>query len=124
MADTEKDRTTKLILYRDTPYQCWARVDLANGDPIYISIARSGVIIKKSNFGVFGPDLYRSNIHGALLKAQAIDAETQSYSTPHDMTNPALRAFTQATLDASSAADLASRLNGTSNRLIAGKSTL
>jgi len=115
-ADDKKVRTTKLILYRDTAYQCWARLDLANGDPIYISVARSGVVIKRSNFGLFGQELYRSNIHGAILKAQAIDAETENYSTPEDMTNPALRAFTQASLDARSAAELASRLNGASKR--------
>lgn len=86
---------------------------MANGDPIYISIARSGVVIKRSNFGLLGQQLYRSSIHRAILIARALDAQIKNYSTPGDMTNPTLRAFTQATLDAHSAAELASRLNGT-----------
>jgi len=104
-------RMTKLILYRDTRNQCWARVDLASGEPIYISVARSGVVVKRSGLGLLGTKLYRSNIHGAAMTAQALDSRTRSRLTPDGMTHPALRAFTQATLEASSAAELASRLN-------------
>jgi hypothetical protein len=105
------DQVTKLILYRDTRNQCWARVDLASGEPIYISVARSGIVVKRSSFGLLGAKLYRSNIHRAAMTAQALDAQTRSYLTPDDMTNPALRAFTQAALEARSSAELASRLN-------------
>ena len=102
---------TKLILYRDTRNQCWSRVDLASGEPIYISVARSGIVVKRSSFGLLGAKIYQSNIHSAAMTAQALDAQTRSYLTPEDMTNPALRAFTQAALEARSSAELASRLN-------------
>ena len=105
------DQITKLVLYRDTRNQCWARVDLASGEPIYISVARSGIVVKRSRLGLLGAKLYRSNIHGAAMTARALDAQTRSYLTPNDMTNPALRAFTQATLEARSSAELDSRLN-------------
>ena len=114
MAATDH-RITKLTLYRDTPNQCWARVDLASGEPIYISVARSGIVVKKSRLGLLGTELYRSDTHRAAVTAAAIHAQTRSYLTPADMTSAALRAFTQATLEASSAAQLASRLNGASN---------
>ena len=45
------------------------------------------------------------------MTAQALDAQIRKYLTPEDMTNPALRAFTQAALEARSSAELASRLN-------------
>jgi hypothetical protein len=105
------DRMTKLISYRDTRNVCWARVDLASGEPIYISVARSGIIVKRSSLGFLGTKLYRSNIHRAAMTAQVLDAQTRSYLTPGDMTNPALRAFTQAALEARSSAELVSRLN-------------
>jgi hypothetical protein len=105
------DQTTKLILYRDTQRHCWARVDLASGEPIYISVARSGIIVKRSSLGLFGRKLYRSNIHRAAITARALEAQTRSRLTPDDMTSPALRAFTQAALEARSSDELASRLN-------------
>ena len=105
------DQKTKLILYRDTRNQCWARVDLASGEPICISVARTGIIVKRSSLGLLGPKLYRSSIHRAAIIAQALDAQTRSHLTPDDMTNPALRAFTQAALEARSSAELVSRLN-------------
>jgi hypothetical protein len=112
MAGREKgDQMTKLISYRDTRNVCWARVDLASGEPIYISVARSGIIVKRSSLGFLGTNLYRSNIHRAAMTAQVLDAQTRSYLTPGDMTNPALRAFTQAALEARSSAELVSRLN-------------
>ncbi len=112
MADSATgDQITKLILYRDTRKQCWARVNLASGEPIYISVARSGIVVKRSGLGLLGAKLYRSNIHWAAMTARALDAQTRRYLTPNDMTNPALRAFTQATLEARSSAELASRLN-------------
>ena len=108
---TTGDRMTKLISYRDTRNLCWARVDLASGEPIYISVARSGIVVKRSSLGLLGPKLYRSNIRRAAMTARVLDAQTRSYLTPDDMTNPALRAFTQAALEARSASELASRLN-------------
>ena len=52
----------KLVRYKDSSSQCWSRVDLENGDPIYIGIARPSVLIKKSNLGILGAVLYCSFI--------------------------------------------------------------
>ncbi len=46
--------------FKDSTFQCWSRVDLPNGDPIWISIAQTGVLIKKSKLGLKGEVLYQS----------------------------------------------------------------
>jgi hypothetical protein len=102
----------RLVRYVDGGGACWSRVDLDNGDPIWISVAQSGVVVKRSRLGLMGAKLYEeSNIYRAAETAQALDAETLLYTTPVGMTNPVLRVFTQASLDSDSAAQLSIRLN-------------
>lgn len=90
----------------------WSRVDLDNGDPIWISVASAGVVVKKSKIGFLGTTLYneRSNFSAAKT-AHALNAEISKYLTPMDMTNPVLRAFTQVALESKSADELAARLS-------------
>ena len=105
-----KGHITKLVHYGDTDRHCWSRVDLATGEPLYISIAASGVVVKRSHFGLFGAKLYDENMYKAAVTAKALDAQIENYSTPAGMKNPALRAFTQAALNSKSAAEFLSRL--------------
>lgn len=102
----------KLIRYVDSKAGCWSRVNLANGDPIWISVAQTGVVVKKSRMGLMGANLYNeTNVYNAAKTAQALDAQIRKYLTPSEMTNPVLRAFTQAALECKSAAQLSVRLN-------------
>jgi hypothetical protein len=103
-----KGQTTRLVHYGDTDRHCWSRVDLASGEPIYISIAASGIVVKRSQLGFFGARLYKETMYRAAITAKALDAQYKHYSTPEGMTNPALRAFTQAALNSNTAAEFLS----------------
>lgn len=101
-----------LVRYADTRGQCWSRVNLASGEPIWISVAESSIVVKRSRLGIMGAKLYlESNVDKAARTAQTLDAEVAEYNTPTEMTNPVLRVFTQAALEAESAAELSIRLN-------------
>ena len=102
----------KLIRYADTKVSSWSRIDLANGDPIWISVANAGIVVKKSRMGIMGAQLYNeSNVYKAAMTAKSLDAQIIEYTTPSDMTNPVLRSFTQMALNCESAAEISARLN-------------
>jgi len=102
----------KLIRYSDGKAGCWSRVNLENGDPIWISVAQTGIIVKKSRMGLMGAKLYNeTNVYNAAKTAQALDAQISEYVTPSEMRNPVLRVFTQVALECKSAAQLSVRLN-------------
>jgi hypothetical protein len=112
----------KLIRFKDSKTGCWSRVD--NADPIYISVAQEGILIRRSRLGILGPILYRSK---DLTETARICAELNSsideYATPPQIQNPVLMLFTQLALESGSAAQLSARiasaldiLKGDSNR--------
>ncbi len=102
----------KLIRYVDGKSACWSRVNLENGDPIWISVAQAGVIVKKSRIGLLGATLYNeTNVYNAAKTAKILDEQIDQYTTPMEMTNLVLRAFTQVALECKSAAELPVRLN-------------
>jgi len=47
-----------LVRFQDNEKFCWSRVDAPSGEPIYISVARNGVLIKNSNLGLLGRKLF------------------------------------------------------------------
>ncbi len=47
----------KLVIYMDDKTHCWSRVDLENGDPVWIIVAQTGVVVKKSRLGLMGATL-------------------------------------------------------------------
>ena len=65
---------TELNHYQDGSGSCYANIRMENGDPVFISIAQSGVIIKKSLFGLFGPKLFVSkDVYEAATTARKLD---------------------------------------------------
>jgi hypothetical protein len=102
----------KLVRYSDSQSKCWSRVDLDNGEPIFISAASTGVIVKKSKLGIMGPKLYsETDVSKIMYIVQALSDQIRTYDLPFSMTNPILRSFTQAALEAKSSEDLSARLN-------------
>jgi len=111
----------KLVKFKDGKFVCWSRVDLDNGEPIWISVARTGVMVKKSKSGLLGEKLYNANAYeanrtsGALLTIYLdegfVKGFKEKYDTLNSITNPLLRAFTQAAMDSESASQLSIRLN-------------
>jgi hypothetical protein len=45
---------TSLHSYKDSRIGCYANVRMDNGDPCFISVAQTGVLVKKSRVGLFG----------------------------------------------------------------------
>ncbi|MEJ2581369.1 MAG: hypothetical protein P8127_07005 [Acidobacteriota bacterium] len=83
-----------------------------NGDPVFIRIAQTGVVVKKSISGLMGPKLYKSQT--ANEAATTADALAQLFPkpvTPPWITDPVLRSFINATLHCSSAAEVLDVLN-------------
>lgn len=48
----------RVVRFADNQSQCWSRVDLDNGEPVWISVAQTGIVIKKSRLGLMGATLY------------------------------------------------------------------
>jgi hypothetical protein len=62
----------KLIKFMDGKLSCWSRVDLDNGEPIWISVAHSGVLVKKSKWGILGEKIYQANGYEANITDSAL----------------------------------------------------
>lgn len=102
---------SKLLRYEDNGKACWSRVDLSNGDPIWIGIAKTGAIVKRSRMGLMGTVLLKeSDMHELTIIYEAICKQTLEYRTPSNMTHPMLRALTQVSLEVDSATQLKARL--------------
>lgn len=89
---------------------------MSNGDPIWISIARTGVIVKRSRLGLMGTILLKES--NALILGriyEAINKQVLECKTPSNMTNPLLKVLTQAALDADSGSQLKIRLDDLSS---------
>ena len=49
---------TSIHSYKDTSGQCWANIRMPNGEPVWISVANTGVIVKNSRLGILGKKLF------------------------------------------------------------------
>tara|TARA_Y100000031_G_C8145305_1_gene349659 strand:- start:506 stop:844 length:339 start_codon:yes stop_codon:yes gene_type:complete len=100
-----------LIRFKDTFSQCWSRVDLPNGDPIWISIARSSVKIKKSKLGITGAVLYKSKDLDKITKLGVqLLSSLNEFNTPVNLENFLLKVFTQLALESSTIEEFCSRI--------------
>jgi len=102
----------KLQSFKDNKNACYANVRMPNGDPIFVSVAQTGVVVKKSKLGLFGPKLYESRTaFDAATTAEALSVVVGIHPEAATMTNPVLRAFTSAVLASSTTAEVATLLN-------------
>jgi len=101
----------KLIKFIDGKRGCWSVIDLESGESVYIGVAQTGVIVRKSRWALFGTKLYNeSDIHKIADTAATLATEIRQYTTPPAMTNPVLRVFTQVALDSDSAVQFCTRI--------------
>jgi hypothetical protein len=93
--------------FLDNGSQCWARLKLGNGDPCWISVAQSGVIVKRSRLGLFGATLYKeTDVYKAAMTAKALSFLLTSNLLPKGFSNPVLSAFTNTAMGCMSAAEV------------------
>ena len=93
--------------FRNNGSGCFANVRMDNGDPVFIRVEQTGVVVKKSISGLLGPKLYRSQtVDEATTTAEALAQLFPKRVTPPWITNPVLRSFINAALHCSSAAEV------------------
>jgi hypothetical protein len=101
---------------------CGATIELDNGEVVYVSIAQTGVLVRKwdmnggliksllSNF--FGPTLYNeSSVYKNAQTARALSLIYPEQASPLSFKNPVLAAFSNAIWHCSSAAEVCTVLN-------------
>lgn len=101
---------------------CGATIELDNGEVVYVSIAQTGVLVRRwdmnggliksllSNF--FGPKLYNeSSVYKNAQTARALSLIYPEQASPLSFQNPVLAAFSNAIWHCSSAAEVCTVLN-------------
>jgi hypothetical protein len=103
---------TKLHNYKDGKTGCFANILMDDGDPCFISVAHTKVLVKKSNIGMLGEMLFQENeVYKAGNTAKALKFLYPERLTPDGITNPVLNAFTNAVLHCSNLGEVTRVLN-------------
>lgn len=102
---------TRLDRYQDSRTGCYANIRMDNGDPCFISVAKSGVLVKKSRMGFLGAKLYEQGVQEAAMTAKALAYLLDAMPAPEGITNPVLKSFTNAVLHCSTVAEATRILN-------------
>jgi hypothetical protein len=103
---------TTIRQFKDDNTGCWATLTLASREPCWISVARSGVIVKRSVLGLFGAKLYaESDVYRAAITAKALVYVLPGRLLPSGFSNPVLSAFTNAALHCVNSAEVSRVLN-------------
>ena len=115
----------KLIRFQDDQHGCFARVDWENGEPAFISIAQSGVLVKRSRMGFFGTKLYdERSIHDCVAMSRVLDdqvlKEESLISLPNNLTSPILQSFTRLALETGSAAEFCAAIGAARQLVLRG----
>ena len=96
-----------LYSFRDKGAECHANVRMDNGDPVFIRVAQTGVVVKKSISGLMGLQLYKSQtMDEAATTAKALAQLFPKYVAPPWIINPVLKSFINAALHCSSTAEV------------------
>ena len=104
---------TELLRFMDDDQRGrWANIRMTNGDPCWIGIAQSGILVKKSRIGLFGAKIYdEKDLPKAAAMAQFLEELFDEDLTPPEMWNPVLVAFVNAVLRCDDLASAAVILN-------------
>ena len=83
-----------------------------NGDPCWIGITQSGVLVKTSKMSLFRAKLFdESNVYKLEKTAMSLKEKYEDDLTPQEMWNPVLKAFVNTILHCSSLAVVSRILN-------------
>ena len=78
---------------------------------IWISIAQSGIIIKRSRLGLFGATLYKETVLTNFVPlAQALYSMATELTTPPNMTTAVLKAFTHTAISSKTSAEMCEKI--------------
>jgi hypothetical protein len=77
----------------------YSRVDLESSDPVWISVAQTGVVVKRSRLGLLGTVIYsESNLRHVVAHCRHLDALVHGPAVP--FSDPVLGPYTRAALSA------------------------
>jgi len=109
----EKGVKNKILLFADsTSRGCGATVMLASGEPCLLSIAGSGILVRKSRYGFFGATLYDEKVvHINAQRTAALAYLFPDKLFPNGIKNLNLRVFFNAILHCQSATEVSWTLN-------------
>src|ERR1700730_3922254 len=98
----------KILYFADDKRNgCGATVRFETGEPCLLSIAQSGIIVKQSRYGFFGAMLYSERVvYKNVRSAAPLAYLFQDKRIPDGVSNPVLRAFFNAIVHCSSAAEV------------------
>ena len=104
---------TELIRFLDDDRKgCWANILMDNGNPCWVGIAQTGVLVKKSKMGWVGAKLYEEkNVYEAAKTAKTLSKQYIDDLTPDEMRNIVLKSIVNAVLHCSNLAEVAIILN-------------
>lgn len=89
-----------------------ATIRLDSGEPCLLSIAQSGVMVKKSRYGWFGVTLYNErNVYQASETAMALGFLFPDNLLPDGFSEPVLMAFANAIWHCANCTEVATTLN-------------
>jgi hypothetical protein len=100
------------VLHFSERVGCEITLRLDSGEPCLISVAQSGVLVRKSRFGFVGAILYNEkNVYLAAKTGVALDQQFSTNRVPLQIKNPVLRAFANAAWHCPTATAVARVLN-------------
>jgi hypothetical protein len=88
----------KIIRVSVTSFTRYSLVETPLGDPILVSIARGGVLVKQSRLGLFGPVLFRGDVRSSAVMTEKLHRIYGSIRLPLTIHDPVLRVWTQTSL--------------------------
>lgn len=113
-----------LIRFQDDQRGCFSRVDWESGEPAFISIAQTGVLVKRSRMGLFGMKLYvETDIYDCAAMSRVLDEQVLGAESllaiPNGLFSPVLQSFTRLAMETKSAAEFCTAIGG-ARRLVRG----
>ncbi len=125
MSNVRRKTMGMMIRFQDNSSGCFARVDWESGEPALISIAQTGVLVRRSRLGIFGTKLYDGqNLHDCVAMSRVLDNELLSpeslVALPPDLTSPVLQSFTRLALETKSAAEFCAKIGAARQCVLAG----
>lgn len=111
-----------LVRFDDSATGCWSRVDLESGEPIWISVARTGIVVKVSRLGFLGAKLFAESDLSklALICKDLAEGSDEAPQLPTDMKNLVLRLMTSTALQSPNAAALGAKFASSRARIARG----
>ena len=102
---------TRILHFSET-VACGATFMLDSGEVCVLSVARTGVRVRKSRYGFMGPILYdEKNAYPAAKTGMTLAVLFPEQKIPIPIANPVLGAFANAIWHCASAAEVARTLN-------------